>query len=95
VKLNVLSPRSEIFVSSQKCISPRLDTLAGKKIGLLNNNKPGAYAFQPYFEKALKEVVPAIEFRTWRIPSTRYPGKEKDVKALAKWSDGVIGFMGD
>jgi len=95
VKLDVLDPRGELYSPPVTAINPRLSTLAGKKIGILNNTKPGADAFQPYLEKALKEIVPTIEFRTWVISYNGYPGKEKDLKALADWSDGAIGVLGD
>jgi len=95
VTLNVLDPRGELFTPPVMPTTARLDTLAGKKIGILNNTKPGADAFQPYLEKALKEMVPTIEFKTWVIPYNAYPDKEKDLKALAEWSNGVIGLLGD
>ena len=95
VKLEVLDPRGELFTPPVTPINSRLNTLSGKKIGILNNTKPGADAFQPYMEKALKEAVPGIETKTWVIPYNAYPDKEKDLKALAEWGDGVIGLLGD
>ncbi len=95
VKLEILDPRGELFTPPFTPISARLTTLAGKKIGILHNTKPGADAFQPFMGKALKEVIPTIEFKTFVIPYNAYPGKEKDLKALADWSNGVIGLLGD
>lgn len=95
VILNILSPRGDIFVPPVTPISARLSSLAGKKIGILNNSKAGADAFQPYLEKALKEAIPDLQFRTWGIPFNVYPGKDKDLKAMAEWSDAVIGILGD
>jgi hypothetical protein len=94
-KLEILDPRAEIFTPPQVPVSPRLSTLAGKKIGILNNTKPGADSFLPFMEKALKEVFPTVEFKTFQVSYNAYPGKEKDLKALADWSDGVIGLLGD
>lgn len=94
-KLEVLDPRGELFTPPFTPISARLTTLAGKKIGILHNTKPGADAFQPFMEKALKGAFPTIEFKTFVIPYNAYPGKEKDLKALADWSNGVIGLLGD
>ncbi len=95
VKLEILDPRGEIAPPPLTPISPRLQTLAGKKIGILNNTKGGADAFQPYLEKALKNLVPTVEFRKFVIPYNGYPEKESDLKKLVAWSDGVIGILGD
>ena len=95
VKLEILDPRSELFTPPLTSVSPRLSTLAGKKIGFLNNTKPGADSFLPYLQKAIKDAFPTVEFKTFAISYNAYPGKEKDLKALAEWSDGVIGLLGD
>jgi len=95
VTLKVLDPRGEIFVPPVTPLTARLDTLAGKKVGILRNTKPGADSFAPYLEAALKGVYPDIQFRTWVIPYNDYPNKQKDLKALAEWADAVIGMMGD
>ncbi len=93
--LRILSPRGEVFVPSETPITARLSSLAGKKIGILNNSKEGANKFQPHLEKALKDAVPGIQLRSWGIPFNAYPGKDKDLKALADWGDGVIVILGD
>jgi len=95
VKLTVLDPRGELYSPPTMALAARLNTWTGKKIGILNNTKPGADALQPYLEQALREAVPTIEFKTWTIPYNSYPGKDKDLRALAAWSDGVIGLIGD
>lgn len=95
VKLKVLDPRAEISTPPPVPISARLSSLSGKKIGILNNTKEGARAFQPYLEKMLKEVEPTVELKTWTIPYNDYATKEKDLQEIAKWSDAVIGFIGD
>ena len=95
VRLEVLDPRGELFIPPTIPINPRLSTLAEKKIAIINNTKPGADAFQPFMEKELKEAFPTVEFKTFVIPYNAYPGKEKDLKALADWSDGAIGLLGD
>lgn len=95
VKLEVLDPRGELFAPPVQSINPRLSSLAGKKIGIMNNGKAGADAFQPHLEKALKGVAPGAQLRTWGIAYNAYPDKAKDLKAMADWSDAVIGLLGD
>ena len=95
MKRNVLDPRGEIYAPPITSINPRLGTLAGKKIGILLNTKPGADEFLPYLEKALKEAVPTVEIQTRIISYNAYQGKEKDLKAMADWSDAAIGLLGD
>jgi len=94
-QIKVLDPRGELYSAPAMPINARLKTLDGKKIGILNNTKPGADSFLPYLLQALKEVYPTIEFKTWTIPYNVYPNKANDLKALAAWSDGVIGLLGD
>jgi hypothetical protein len=95
VTLEVLNPRGEMVPVTPQPISARLDTLEGKKIGVLMNAKAGAEAFWPYLQEALTEAVPTIEFQRFDIPYNDYPGKDDDRKELAAWSDGVISMLGD
>ena len=94
-QLRVLDPRGELYSNPATPINPRLNTLAGKKIGILNNTKPGADSFLPYMMQVLKESYPTVEFKEWKIPYNDYPNKANELKALAAWSDGVIGMLGD
>ncbi len=95
VTLQVLDPRAELMSAPAAPINARLKTLAGKKIGILNNTKPGADYFQPYVMQVLKDSYPTIEFKAWNISYNDYPKKADELKALAAWSDGVIGLLGD
>jgi hypothetical protein len=95
VQLTVLNPRGELFSTPAMPINSRLKTLEGKKIGILNNTKPGADYFLPYLMQVLKESYPTIEFKEWKISYNEYPNKANDLKAMAAWSDAVIGLLGD
>lgn len=95
VQLTVLDPRGELFSTPAMSINTRLKTLEGKKIGILNNTKPGADYFLPYLMQVLKESYSTIEFKEWKISYNEYPNKANDLKALAAWSDAVIGLLGD
>ena len=94
--LTVLIPRGEIEDISYVPPSPRLSSLAGKKIGILNSGKPGGEMLLPYIEEALKKRVPSIKLRTWKVPYGQ-PQQEKmpALRELASYSDGVIALIGD
>ena len=95
VTLKILDPRGEISTPPPVPIKARLSSLSGMKIGIINNTKEGARAFQPYLEKMLKETEPTLELKTWIVPYNDYTTKDKELQEVAKWSDAVIGFIGD
>lgn len=95
VTLKVLDPRAERWSPPAKPIQPRLSTLNGKKIAIMNNTKPGAAYIQPFIEKVLKEKYPSVEFKEYKISYNAYPNKNNELKEIASWADGVIGMLGD
>jgi hypothetical protein len=56
--LEVLNPRGEVDPPTTLGISPRVTTLAGKRIGLYDNGKEGFADFLDVIEKLLKEKYP-------------------------------------
>ena len=60
-KLEVLSPWAEVDPIPLKGISPRIDNLAGKKIGLFVNYKRAARPIGLSLEKRLKSMYPGSE----------------------------------
>lgn len=58
VILDVLSPRAPIIPPENLPISPRVNDLAGKTIGLYDNGKTGFTEFLDEVEKLLKEKYP-------------------------------------
>ena len=96
VSLKVFNPRGELESIPQVSISPRLDKLTGKKIGILNNSKAGGEMLLPYLEEALKKRVPDAELRTWRVLFASPPDvKEPKLREIAEYADGVIALTGD
>ncbi len=96
VSLKVFSSRGKIESNPQASISPRLDKLNGKKIGILNNSKVGGEMLLPYLEEALKKRVPDVELRTWRVLLANMPDvKEPQLREIAEYADGVIALTGD
>lgn len=95
----VLSPWAEVDPIPLRGISPRLDSLSGKKIGLFANFKRAARPIQAEVERRLKERFPDIETSLFdsRLPNvteTETVNKEK-FTAWAKEMDAVIAAVGD
>jgi len=95
----VLSPWAEVDPGPRRGIAPRVDTLAGKKLGLFANFKRAARPIQNYMEKKLKEEFPDCETSLFdsRLPNvteTETENKEK-FTAWAKEMDAVIAAVGD
>jgi hypothetical protein len=95
----VLSPWAEVDPIPLRGISPRLDSLSGKKIGLFANFKRAARPIQAEVEKRLKERFPDIETSLFdsslpNVDETETANKEK-FTAWAKEMDAVIAAVGD
>lgn len=95
VTLKVLDPRAERWSPPATPIQPRLSTLDGKKIAIVNNTKPGADYIQPFIEKVLKEKFPGVVFKEFKLSYNAYPNKANDLKEIAAWADAVVGMLGD
>jgi hypothetical protein len=95
----VLSPWAEVDPIPIRGISPRVDTLAGKKIGLFANFKRAARPIQSYVEKRLKERFPDCETNLFdsTLPNVTETETENLQKftAWAKDVDAVIAAVGD
>ena len=95
----VLSPWAEVDPIPVRGISPRVDTLAGKKIGLFANFKRAAKPIQEVVEKRLKERFPDCETSLFdstlpNVTETETENLEK-FTAWAKETDAVIAAVGD
>jgi hypothetical protein len=92
----VLSPWAEVDPVTPRGISPRVDTLAGKKIGLFLNIKRAARPIQAYVEKKLKERFPDIQTSYFDPTTQKYLEENQDkFAAWAKEMDAVITAVGD
>ena len=82
-----------------KGLAPRLGGLAGKKIGLLRNNKRAAEPILTVLEKMLKEKYPTTEFIWFRGKTFSVSELEKDSRQefedWIKGVDAVIAAVGD
>jgi hypothetical protein len=95
----VLSPWAEVDPIPLRGISPRLQTLAGKKIGLFANFKRASRPILASVERRLRAMYPDCETSLFdsRLPNvteTETKNRDKFI-AWAKGVDAVIAAVGD
>ncbi|MFC1532909.1 hypothetical protein ACFL7M_06050 [Thermodesulfobacteriota bacterium] len=96
----VLSPWADIDPVSVRGISPRLDDLSGKKIGLFASSKPVSKLILDAVEDELKERFPTsgiswyVATGRWALMQTETSDKERYEEWL-KGVDAVIAAVGD
>ncbi len=95
----VLSPWAEVDPKPLRGLAPRLDNLAGKKIGLFANFKRAARPIAAEVEKKLKARYPDIQTSLFdstlpNVTETETANREK-FTAWAKSVDAVIAAVGD
>ncbi len=86
----VLSPWAEADPVPARGITPRLERIDGKKIGLFANGKRAAVPMLESLEKLLKERFPAAQTSWYRcsefnVPEMLTKGREQ----FAAWVGGV------
>ncbi len=99
LQFEALSPWADADPIPFRGISPRLDSLKGKKIGLFINPKRAAMPIGKSIERRLKELYPDIETVIFHsvganVNEIETKNKEK-YTAWAKSVDGVIAVVGD
>jgi hypothetical protein len=83
----VLSPWAEADPIPLQGLAPRLGALAGKKIGLLRNNKRSAEPILTVASRLLKEQCPDIEFSWFR--GNTFAVSELEKNRLAEFDDWI------
>ncbi|HUT68030.1 MAG TPA: hypothetical protein VMW86_05735 [Dehalococcoidales bacterium] len=95
----VLSPWAEADPVPFRGISPRVDSLDGKKIGLLRNSKRAAQPTLQVVEERLKERFPAAEFSWFSNlkpnETAIEQGRKDEFEDWLKGVDAVIAAFGD
>jgi hypothetical protein len=77
-------------------IAPRLDTIQGKKIGLLDISKPGGRPFLNRVESLLKDKYGAAEIVRFQKPTFTKPAPPDIVDRILKAQvQGVIEALAD
>jgi hypothetical protein len=95
----VLSPWAEADPIPFRGISPRVESLAGKKIGLLRNTKRAALPIMHVIERRLKEKFPTAEFMEFANLKPNEVITEQEAKGkFEEWLkgvDAVVAAFGD
>jgi hypothetical protein len=92
VTLEVMNPQAEIPPPpSAVHLSPRVGDLAGKRVGLIANSKPGAELFLTKIEELLKAKIPTANVVRLRMMNVR----PEQAKNLASKIDAFIHATGD
>jgi hypothetical protein len=95
----VLSPWADVDPIPLRGISPRIDSLAGKKIGLFVNPKRAAMPIAQSIDRRLKAMYPDIQTIIFHsvganVNEIETKNKEK-FTAWAKGLDAAIAVVGD
>lgn len=95
----VLSPWADVDPIPLRGISPRVDTLAGKKIGLFANFKRAAVPIAREVEKRLNERFPDSETNLYHSTAPNVDESvEQDAAKFEAWAkemDAVVAVVGD
>ena len=93
-RLVVLDPTVEAAPVSAR-MAPRLSTLQGKRIGLLDNGKPHAKELLECVERLLEERLQPAQVLRFRKPNSSKPAPTELIVDITKQVDAVINGVGD
>jgi hypothetical protein len=98
-QFEVLSPWADVDPIPLRGISPRIPTIAGKKIGLFVNPKRAAMPIAQSIERRLKTMYPDVQISLFHsvganVNEIETENKEK-FTAWAKGLDAAIAVVGD
>jgi hypothetical protein len=99
INYEVLSPWGDTDPKPIKGISPRLDNLSGKKIGLFANYKRAAVPIAESLQKRLRSMYPDSQItiyhsNQWNVTEIETENREL-FKKWVEGSDAVILMVGD
>jgi hypothetical protein len=92
VELELLNPCGEIEPANTYALTPRIGDLAGKRVGLYWNGKPGIDNFFTVIEENLKKRFPDVNTTLLRGAMEI---TDKDVQTWAPQIDTFIYAVGD
>lgn len=92
VKLEALNPRGTVEAKPALAPAPRFNDLAGKRVGLYHNGKPGLDNFFTVFEELLKKKYPTA---TTNLIKGSFEITDKDAEDWAPQIDTFVYGVGD
>jgi hypothetical protein len=94
-ELRVLNPRGKVEGVPLVSASPRLKTLNGKRIGIIEHRVTSSECLFPFLNKVLQDRYPSTEFRIWELPVMGGgDARINRLKEIADASDGVVIALG-
>ena len=92
--IEVLDPTVEASTQPLKFV-PRPDSLAGKRIGLVENTKHNSDRLLQKIGEILVAEYGAAETRMWRKRNASVPAHEEIVEELRATCDAMVAGIGD
>ncbi|MFB6353072.1 MAG: hypothetical protein ABEJ92_03205 [Halobacteriales archaeon] len=96
--MGLIDPASQRDEVDQEPLVPRVDSLAGKRIGLYDNGKPAAEPLLTAVKEKLEAKYPDATFSWFHVEhlnQIKNDDVQADVKEWAKDVDTAIGAIGD
>jgi hypothetical protein len=93
--LEVLRPTGLDVTSEKSLGAHRVETLDGKRIGLVWNNKDYGDKVLDQVHALLAERLPSAKFSRWRLKECCIKPPEGELEKIAKEVDAVVYTLGD
>ena len=95
ISLEVLNPMGVIEPPQTLGLAPRISDLAGKKVAMLHNGKPGVKNLYDVLEELLKQKYPSITLLREYPPGSLAAERAEEFQQVAKECDAFIYAIGD
>jgi hypothetical protein len=95
VSLEVLNPMGVIEPPQTLGLAPRISDLAGKKVAMLHNGKPGVKNLYDVLEELLKQKYLGITLLRGYQPGSLAQEREAEFQKVARECDAFIYAIGD
>jgi hypothetical protein len=94
VEEDFFDPTGTLEVEEHK-LAPRLSTLQGKKLGILDNSKTNADRYLTMVAEELQELYGVAEYRMITKENLGSPARPELLEELVRDSDFIITGIGD